>query len=155
MGSRAWSLVPLVTMLGTAHAEEHPFDPDFIFSFQSCRTVVSSLDADMPGDGFKEVQGPTHEVACERAGKRALKCLIVFSDPDAPPVRIDMRVETDSTQLLMLTSTNGGDFIIAKPSTGRVIATSRILGDGYTANKTCRGMYMSGDEFRAMNKSAK
>ena len=127
------------------------FDPDFFFDFSACRTVAAPFGPpSKKDDGFTMYKPSTHRTACMRVGKKELDCITVFEDKSAAPAVYKMRITTELTQLLIIESENGGDFLVAKPAEGRVVSTTRIVGETFLATKTCHGAYLTGDELKEM-----
>lgn len=145
-------LLPLQAVADDAIPDPDAFDPDFYFSFFACRTIGSSLGAPGKGDGIHETRPKAHSTACARVGKKALDCITFFDEKNSPPVRYDMTITTDSSQMLIIESAGGsaGDWLIVKPATGRVVSTTRMVDERYLAQKLCHGVYLTGDEFKAM-----
>jgi hypothetical protein len=128
-----------------------PDAPDFAFVFVACRTVGSSLGPPIKvAGGFNETSPTPHTTACSRSGKKTVDCITVFKDSDARPIRHSLRITLEASQLFIMESEGGGDWLIAKPATGRVISTTRMLSENFAAMKTCHGVYLTGDEFRNM-----
>ena len=136
-----------------ARADTRPkdFETDFYFKFFACRTVGTSLGIP-PGknDGFVVDAPQPHETFCQRLPKKRLDCFTVFEEKDSKPVRYELRIVSELTELLIIEGDAGGDFMVAKPQTSRVVSSTRMLGDTYFATKTCHGIYLTGDELRAM-----
>ncbi len=135
----------------TAQADDDSkFDPDFHFSFRSCRISGSSLtEPSSKNDGFIEMKTGPHHTACERVGKKRLSCITIFEEEGAKPVVYDMTVTTETSQLLVVESENAADYLVVRPDTGRVVSTTRMVAERYLATKLCHGIYMTGDEFKA------
>lgn len=140
-----------------AWAEKQPdFDPDFHFILLNCRISGATL-AEPPtkNDGFSEMKTSGYHTACERTAKKKLSCITVFEEENAKPAFYDMTITTEASKLLIVESQNAGDFIVARPDTGRVVATTRMLGEEYVATKLCHGVFLTGDEYKAMEAKQK
>lgn len=91
-----------------------------------------------------------HQTYCTRTGKKALDCITVFAEDGAKPARYEMKITTEMSQMLIIESDSGGDWVVMKPETGRVISTTRLLDIGSFGMKVCHGVFFTGDEFKAM-----
>jgi hypothetical protein len=127
------------------------FEPDFFFDFSACRTVAAPLGPpSKKDDGFIMDKPSIHRTACMRVGKKELECVTLFEGKSAKPAVYKMRITTELTQMIIIESENGGDFLVAKPAEGRVVSTTRIVGESFLATKMCHGVYLTGDELKAM-----
>jgi len=127
------------------------FEPDFFFDFSACRTVaVPFSPPSKKDDGFIMDKPSAHRTACMRVGKKELECITLFEGKSAAPAAYKMRITTELTQMIVIESENAGDFLVVKPAESRVVSTTRIVGETFLATKTCHGIYLTGDELKAM-----
>ncbi len=155
--SRRLTVAAIAFLAGSSEAaadDESVFDPDFHFVFTTCTTMGTGLNGPAKTkDGIYTAPATyAHHTACERTGKKSIDCLTVFDEPGAKPASYSMYIKVEASQLLIIESENGGDYLVVKPEAGRVVSTTRILGENFFASKMCHGMYLTGDEFKALGK---
>jgi hypothetical protein len=149
------SALLLAIAAGSSRGEDHPartVEPDFYLVYVACRLNGSTFgNASPDDDGFVEMKLQGMVTGCETSIKKRLTCTTTFAD-SAKPVQYDMRITTETNEMIVLETDNGGDFVAIRADTNRVISTSRLHSSKMLGTKTCHGYRLTPDEYKVLQK---
>lgn len=148
---KALATAALMTCFASSAFGDPTATPDFFFDFAWCQIYSASLGTPpAKNDGFVQFKTKGHSTACVRSGRKELDCVTAFEEPQTKPIRYPMKVRAELTQMLVLETENGGDYLMARPDTGRVNMTIRMAHENGLGVKVCHGTWVTGDELKAL-----
>jgi hypothetical protein len=132
------TLIALIILVpGSALARE----PDFYVAMQTCKTVVGYLV--LSDESLKVFEGDTTVLACARTGK-AVDCLLSFPKTGETAVHgdtINYQVLADSPPHLILSTSNGSEFLSIDLVERAAVSITRHLDVKLAGSKVCQGVY--------------
>jgi hypothetical protein len=143
-------------VLGTlvAHAEGD-FDPDFYVFFEKCQsTAAVRYQPAKNAQAIRMIEVEGYALACERARKRGLTCLVSFTD-GSKPVMLDATIKDETFLGITFEGKNGGDFVDINPETRTAVSLTRMWNEKFVASKVCHGSYLTADEARLLKEREK
>jgi hypothetical protein len=116
-------------------------EPDFYVAMQTCKTVVGYLV--LSDESLKVFEGDPTVLACARTGK-TVDCLLSFPKPGQTSVTgdtINYQVLADSPPHLILSNSNGSEFLSIDLVQRAAVSITRHLDVKLAGSKVCQGVY--------------